>query len=79
MQEARHWIAHAFRRDDALRSGGGRYQGRCDVVDDVNKSVIEWWAQFGFTRFEPSSLKMFVPMATVRNLLGVGVEPSQAG
>jgi hypothetical protein len=33
---------------------------------------------FGFPRFEPGSLKMFIPMATVREILH-GDERPQAG
>jgi GNAT superfamily N-acetyltransferase len=49
------------------------------VVDALNESVIEWYPQFGFTRFEPNSRKMCIPMVTVRQLLGVREEPRPAG
>jgi len=48
------------------------------VVDALDESVIDWYAQFGFKRFEPSSRKMFIPMVTVRQLLGVREEPPRS-
>ena len=49
------------------------------VVDALEEGVTPFYERFGFVRFEPNSLKMFVPMATVREMLGVADERRQAG
>ncbi|MDP9024046.1 MAG: GNAT family N-acetyltransferase [Candidatus Eremiobacteraeota bacterium] len=49
------------------------------VVDALEESVTAFYERVGFTRFEPGSLKMFIPMETVRMLLGLPKEHRQAG
>lgn len=41
------------------------------AVDALNESVVAWYELLGFMRFEPGSLKMFIVMATVREMLGL--------
>jgi hypothetical protein len=48
-------------------------------VDAIEESVTAFYERVGFTRFEPGSLKMFILMATVRELLGISKEHQQAG
>jgi GNAT superfamily N-acetyltransferase len=49
------------------------------VVDALEEAVVEFYEQFGFVRFEPQALKLFIPMATVRELLGITAEERRAG
>lgn len=49
------------------------------VVDALEDSVIAFYERVGFARFEPNSLKMFIPMSTVRGMLGIAEEERQAG
>jgi hypothetical protein len=49
------------------------------VVDASEESVTSFYERVGFSRFEPDSLKMFIPMATVREILGISEEHRQAG
>lgn len=49
------------------------------VVDALEENVTAFYERVGFLRFEPGSLKMFIPMATVREMLGVASEERQAG
>jgi GNAT superfamily N-acetyltransferase len=48
------------------------------VVEALEESVVPFYERVGFRRFEPESLKMFIPMATVRQMLGIE-EQRQAG
>jgi GNAT superfamily N-acetyltransferase len=48
-------------------------------VDAIEDGVTAFYERVGFTRFEPGSLKMFMLMATVRELLGISKEHQQAG
>jgi GNAT superfamily N-acetyltransferase len=48
------------------------------VVDALDESIAPFYERIGFSRFEPGSLKMFIPMATVREMLGIDRE-RQAG
>jgi GNAT superfamily N-acetyltransferase len=41
------------------------------IVDAIEESVVSFYEALGFVRFEPGELKLFLPMATVRELLGV--------
>ena len=50
------------------------------VVDALEENVIPFYERVGFQRFEPQGLKMFIPMATVREMLGIPERrQSQAG
>ena len=49
------------------------------IVDALEESVVTFYERFGFARFEPTSLKMFIPMATVRNILGMPERQRAAG
>ncbi len=49
------------------------------VVDASEESVAPFYERVGFARFEPGSLKMFIPMVTVRELLGISDDQRQAG
>jgi predicted N-acetyltransferase YhbS len=49
------------------------------VVDALEEPVVPFYERVGFTRFEPASLEMFIPMATVREMLGIAEEERQAG
>jgi GNAT superfamily N-acetyltransferase len=51
----------------------GEIGGVAVVVDAMDDEVVGFYANYGFQRLEPGSLKMFIPMATVRGL--VLVEP----
>jgi hypothetical protein len=41
------------------------------VVDALEESITTFYERVGFKRFEPGSLKLFIPMATVHEILGV--------
>ena len=41
------------------------------VVDALEPAVVGFYERFGFTRFEPDSLKLFIPMATVQKMLDI--------
>ena len=49
------------------------------VVDAYEERVTTFYERVGFTRFEPGSLKMFIPMATVREMIGISEERRHAG
>lgn len=49
------------------------------VVDALEEHVVPFYQKVGFLRFEPGSLKMFIPMSTVRELLGISDEARQVG
>lgn len=49
------------------------------VVDALDETVVPFYERFGFTRFEPSSLKLFIPMATVKQIVSAGEKERQAG
>jgi hypothetical protein len=51
--------------------------GGAIVVDAIEEGVTAFYERVGFTRFEPGSLKMFILMATVRQLLGISKEHQQ--
>ncbi len=57
----------------------GEVGGVAIVVDALEESVVPFYERVGFKRFEPAALKMFIPMATVREILGVSREQRQAG
>ena len=41
------------------------------VVDALEADLIPFYERFGFTRFEPGSLKLFITMGTVQKILGI--------
>ena len=49
------------------------------VVDAFEESVVAFYEQYGFRRFEPGSLKMFMMMATVHTLVGLPEEQREVG
>jgi len=49
------------------------------VVDALEEKVVAFYERVGFRRFEPGSLKLFIPIATVRELLGRADRQRQAG
>jgi len=49
------------------------------VVDALDEKVVAFYERVGFRRFEPGSLKLFIPMATVRMMLGLAGRQRQAG
>ncbi|HYW52884.1 MAG TPA: GNAT family N-acetyltransferase, partial [Dongiaceae bacterium] len=49
------------------------------VVDALDEGVIPFYEKVGFTPFEPGSLKMFIPMTTVRKIVGLAEPHRQAG
>jgi GNAT superfamily N-acetyltransferase len=49
------------------------------VVDALDEGVISFYEKVGFTPFEPGSRKMFIPMTTVRNIVGLAEPHRQAG
>jgi GNAT superfamily N-acetyltransferase len=49
------------------------------VVDAMDEAVTRFYERVGFSRFEPQSLKMFIPMATVREMLNIPDQERQAG
>ncbi|HTD32646.1 MAG TPA: GNAT family N-acetyltransferase, partial [Candidatus Elarobacter sp.] len=49
------------------------------VVDVLEDSVAPFYERVGFRRFEPGSLKLFIPMATVREMLGIPDRQFRAG
>ena len=49
------------------------------IVDALKESIVPFYERVGFVRFEPGSLKMFIPMITVRAMLGISDEQRQAG
>lgn len=49
------------------------------VVDTIDDSVVEFYAQYGFERFDPDSRRMFIMMATVQALVGGPEEKQEAG
>jgi hypothetical protein len=48
------------------------------VVDAIAEDVAPFYERIGFRRFEPGTLKMFIPMATVREMLGIPERQRQA-
>jgi GNAT superfamily N-acetyltransferase len=48
------------------------------VVDALEENVVPFYTRLGFMRFEPGSLKMFIPMMTVRHMLGIPDRRRQA-
>ncbi len=57
----------------------GEIGGVAIVVDAYEESVTAFYERVGFLRFEPGSLKLFIPMTTVREMLGISEERRQAG
>lgn len=57
----------------------GEIGGVAIVVDALEESVVTFYERVGFKRFEPDALKMFIPMATVREMLGISDQQRQAG
>jgi GNAT superfamily N-acetyltransferase len=57
----------------------GEIGGVAIVVDAYEEGVTSFYEAVGFTRFEPGSLKMFILMATVREMLGISEEHREAG
>ncbi len=49
------------------------------VVDAYEESVTAFYERVGFLRFEPRSLRLFIPMTTVFEMLGISEEHRQAG
>lgn len=49
------------------------------VVDALEEQVVPFYERLGFVRFEPGMRKLFIPMATVRELLGITEDERQAG
>jgi GNAT superfamily N-acetyltransferase len=41
------------------------------VVDALEEDVVPFYERFGFMRFEPASLRLFIPMASVREILDI--------
>ncbi len=41
------------------------------VVDALDDDVVAFYERFGFQRFEPGLPRLFIPMATVREILGI--------
>lgn len=57
----------------------GEIGGVAVVVDALEEPVVPFYERLGFVRFEPRALRLFVPMATVREMLGISAEQRQAG
>jgi GNAT superfamily N-acetyltransferase len=49
------------------------------VVDALEEPAVPFYERLGFLRFEPGTLELFIPMATVRELLGITEDRRQAG
>ncbi len=49
------------------------------IVDALEEAVVPFYERLGFVRLGPDLLKLFVPMATVRELLGISADRHQAG
>jgi predicted N-acetyltransferase YhbS len=49
------------------------------VVDTLDRSIVAWYERLGFVLFEPESLRMFMPVATIRDMLRVSEEACEAG
>lgn len=47
----------------------GEIGGVAVVVDAMDDEVVGFYANYGFQRLEPGSLKMFIPMVTVREVV----------
>jgi hypothetical protein len=46
---------------------------------EINITASPFYERLGFVRFEAESLELFVPLATVREMLGITEEQRQAG
>jgi GNAT superfamily N-acetyltransferase len=57
----------------------GEVGGVAIVVDALDEEVVAFYERVGFSRFEPGSLKLFIAMATVRELLGLPDRQREAG
>lgn len=57
----------------------GEVGGVAIVVDALEENVVPFYERIGFSRFRPGSLKLFIPIATVRELLGLPARQRQAG
>ncbi len=57
----------------------GEIGGVAIVVDALEESVVPFYERVGFARFEPDSLRMFIPMTTVCEMLGIHEEQRQVG
>jgi GNAT superfamily N-acetyltransferase len=57
---------------------GSDVGGVAIVVDALNESVVPFYERVGFLRFEPSALELFIPMATVRTMLGIADQQRRA-
>lgn len=49
------------------------------VVDAQHEGVASFYEQFGFRRFEPDSLRLFIMMKTVQAIVGLPEEQRDAG
>lgn len=49
------------------------------VVDALNDEIVPFYTKYGFVRLEEGSLKLFIPMATLRDMLQIESDQRQAG
>jgi GNAT superfamily N-acetyltransferase len=49
------------------------------VVDALRENLVGFYEHYGFRRFEPDSLKMFITTETVKELIGVPLREREVG